>query len=310
MLGRGWDLSRGILRQTGWQNLLRLHELVKKLPQLQEIIQSLGRLQLSEEGESVAEKIFTPVLRLEEELLEEISPLIPTETKGIERSNKIDRMLPSEYVMLIHPKLRLLWHARRTEHALLTYRIEGTEIIRHFTERETEEESEKQHPRPERGPIIAIIDTSGSMHGLPERIAKAMVLEAARIANLEKRKCFLFAYSGPNQVISHELSISPEGIANLLEFLGFSFHGGNDEASVLAKVLERLKEEKWQKADIIFASDGEWPSPTKMFTNIEKAKEQGTRFHGVQIGNRAKTGLHSFCEPVHVFQNWTELNQW
>jgi len=37
----------------------------------------------------------------------------------------ISRMLPSELVFLGHPQLKMLWHARRAEKALLTYRVEG-----------------------------------------------------------------------------------------------------------------------------------------------------------------------------------------
>jgi uncharacterized protein with von Willebrand factor type A (vWA) domain len=212
--------------------------------------------------------------------------------------------------MLGHPKLRMLWHARRSERALLTYRVEGVEIERVQVEREGYEEIEGKRPRPERGPIFAVIDTSGSMHGLPEQVAKAVVLEALRTAHAEKRRCFLYAYSGPGQVFEHELDLSADGIGRLLEFLGFSFGGGNDEAGMMAKVIARLKEENWKKADVVFVSDGEWPAPASLVAAVKSVREGGTRFHGVQIGNRGRTGLHAVCDPVHVFQDWATAGGW
>ncbi|MCB2212098.1 VWA domain-containing protein [bacterium] len=310
MLGRGWDLSQGVLKHTGWLDLLRLRDLVENLPQLRDIVRALGRLHATDTGESVAGQILTPVCRLEEERLHVTTPFVPAETRGIERSGEISRMLPVEASMLGHPKLRYLWHARRAERALLTYRVSGVDVLRVWNERETEAEIEGKHPRPERGPIIAVIDTSGSMHGLPEQVAKAIVLEAMRAAHTERRECFLFAYSGPGQVLEHELDLSPAGIGRLMTFLGLSFQGGNDEEGMMVKVVARLKEQEWRKADVIFVSDGEWPASRNLIRSVESVRDDGTRFHGVQIGNRGETGLHAICDPVHIFQDWVAVGGW
>ncbi len=310
MMGRGWDMSIGVLKHTGWADLMRLRELVEQLPQLREVIRSLGRLQVTETEEAVAETIFLPIRRLEEERREAWTPHMPTEMRGIERSGEIARMLPVEAVNLGHPKLRVLWHARRAERALLTYRVEGIAIERTLVERESSETQELRRPRPQRGPILAVLDTSGSMHGLPETVAKTLVLETLRTAHQEKRRCFLFAYSGPGQVLEQELDLSPEGVGRLLAFLGQSFGGGNDEIGVITRVTQRLEEKDWKRADVVFVSDGEWPAPPHLVRLVGIAKEAGTRFHGVQIGNRGRTGLHAICDPVHVFQNWAAACGW
>ena len=310
MMGRGWDLSCGVLQHSGWLDLLRLRHLIKQLPQLADIVRTLGRLHAAQEGESIAEKILVPVRRIEEERREVCTPMIPAEMRGLERSGEIARMLPVEAMMLGHPKLRMLWHARRSERALLTYRVEGIEIERSQVEGTGQAEIEGTRPKPERGPIIAVVDTSGSMHGLPEQVAKALVLEALRTAHAEKRRCFLYAYSGPGQVLEHELGLSAEGIGQLLAFLGCSFGGGNDEAGMMEKVVTRLREEHWKKADVVFVSDGEWPAPASLVAAVKCACEDGTRFHGVQIGNRGLTGLHAVCDPVHIFQDWVAAGNW
>jgi uncharacterized protein with von Willebrand factor type A (vWA) domain len=310
MMGRGWDMSCGVLRHTGWLDLIHLRKLLEQLPQLRDIVRALGRLHVAKEGESIAEKILVPVRRIEEERREVRTPLIPAEMRGLERSGEIARMLPVEAMMLGHPKLRMLWHARRSERALLTYRVEGIEIERVQVERDGHEEVEGKRPRPERGPIFAVVDTSGSMHGMPEQVAKALVLEALRTAHTEKRRCFLYAYSGPGQVLEHELDLSSDGMGRLLQFLGLSFGGGNDEAGMMAKVVARLKEENWKKADVVFVSDGEWPASASLVAAVKGARDGGTRFHGVQIGNRGRTGLHAICDPVHIFQDWANAGGW
>lgn len=309
MLGRGWDLARGILRQTGWLELIRLQELIRNLPQLREVVRTLGRLQSSTSGESVAEKVLMPIRRIEEERREVKTPHVPAETRGVERSGNVARMLPAEAQMLGHPQLRLLWYARCAERALLTYRVQGVDVERAWLERDDEELVESKNPRPERGPIIAVVDTSGSMHGTPELVAKALVLEAVRTAHSEARRCFLYAYSGPGQLLEHELGLSIDGIGRLLEFLMQSFGGGTD-IGALRTVVERLKSEDWKRADVLLVSHGEWFAPMPIVEAVTLAKENGTRFHGVQVGNRGKTGLHDLCDPVHVFRDWAEAGGW
>jgi len=302
LMGRGWDLTAGVLRHAGWRDLSALRALMERLPQLREVVRALGRLRASDAGAPVSEVVFGPVRRLEEELRAVPMPHVPHEVRGVERSGEVARMLPAEAALLGHPKLRLLWHARRIERALVTYRVEGVAHERVTVERETAQSNTVTRPRPERGPILAVVDTSGSMHGLPEQVAKAIVLEALRTAHAERRCCFLYLYSGPGQVLEHELSVSAEGVGQLLGFLALSFGGGNDETAVLTRVTSRLKQNRWERADVVFVSDGEWPPPGEaLLAEVARAKDVGTRFHGVLIGNRGRTGLHAICDPVHEF---------
>ena len=307
MLGRGWDLTLDVLRHTGWRDLLRLQQLVERLPEFRRIVRALGRLHVSDTGENVAEQVFVPMRRLDSEWLEVPTPLIPGETRGVERSDVIARMLPVEAAMLGHPKLRLLWHARRSEQALLTYRVEGVELEKTIVEREATVKAEVRRPRKERGPILAIVDTSGSMHDVPEQVAKALVLEALRTAHAEKRRCHLYTFSGPGQTIEHELDLSPEGIGRLLDFLGSTFGGGSDPTQAMAGVLRQIRDHEWAEADVLFVSDGEWPALPDLTAAVHRAGEAGTRFHGVQVGSRGPTGLHEICDPVHVFADWMDM---
>jgi uncharacterized protein with von Willebrand factor type A (vWA) domain len=309
LLGRGFDLSTSILRSTGWLEVQKLRKLLETLPQLREVVQQLGRLHRPQEGESVVSRILMPIRRVEVERREVRTPQAPTETRGVERSGDLSRMLPAEAALLGHPRLRLLWHARRAERALLTYRVEGIAFERVQIETDSLEEVDRPAPRPQRGPILAVIDTSGSMHGQPERVAKAIVLEALRAAHAEKRRCYLYAYSGPGEVMEQELSLSEAGLGRLMDFLTLTFGGGTDIGALHA-VVKRLEEPDWKKADVMLVTDGEWRAPPTIIAKVTVAREAGTRFHGVQVGAVGRTGLHTLCEPVHEFRSWATLGGW
>lgn len=311
LTGLGRDLSLGVLKSRGWTEAKRLAELLRQLPQLREIVRSLGRLQTVKENDPAAtEIVYQPVRRVREELREVRTPFVPSEMRGIERSDSIPRMLPSEAVLLTHPVLKLLWHARRAERALLTYRVEGvaTEIV------EIEEPGEEGTAKPltrdklERGPIIICLDTSGSMEGAPETVAKALVLEAVRVAHSELRQCFLYAFSGPGQVLEHELSLKAEGVEKLLAFLAMSFGGGTDVAAPLTSAATRLGREGWNKADIVLVSDGEFPVPAEAEKALRQAcMERKARVHGVLIGAATSPAMEKLCEPLHRFSDWQAM---
>jgi uncharacterized protein with von Willebrand factor type A (vWA) domain len=310
LLGRGWDLARGLLRTQGWVEIARLRALLEKLPALRELIQALGRMRSSEDPTvpPVLETLLGPVRRVAEELQRIHTPLARSETRGIERSGDIQRMLPAECVLLGHPTLRLLWHARRAERTLMTYRVEGVDVERVLGEREEQEAQSRQKPADGRGPILVCLDTSGSMEGLPELVAKALVLESMRVALAEKRACYLYAFSGPGDVQEHELSLTEEGLARLMAVLTMSFHGGTDVSAPLSRAVARLGEEGWKRADLLLVSDGEFDVAANTRELVARARAQrGLRSHGIHIGAGNTSAMAAICSPVHRFTDWQVL---
>ena len=314
MCGLGWDLSRTVLRHTGWQDAKRLADLLKKLPQIQDVVRQLGRMQSTEKAEEtpILERLFGPVLRAPAELRDIDTPAVPHDTHGVERSGEIARMLPSEAILFMRPALRILWHAKRAERALATYRVRGVDHERFIADDAGTEarDAERRKKKQERGPIIVCLDTSGSMQGAPETIAKAVTLEAVRIANAEKRDCFLYAFSGPTQVAEFDLTIKRGGVQALLEFLGCSFHGGTDVAEPMNRAISRVKSAQWSRADIIVVSDGEFPVADETSSQIATAtKSLHLRVHGLLIGAAQSSAMSAFCNPVHVFRDWKALGE-
>lgn len=290
------SLGRNILRHTGFKEMRKLSELLKKRDDLVELVRSLGKLREEEgDGVSLAEEIMQPMRRAGERQVR--TPLVASDVRGITFGGEISRMLPSEAGLLPHPTLRMLWHARRAEHALLMYAVEGTEA------QVTEEESaspEQKNNKLVRGPIIAVVDTSGSMtEGKREHFAKALILEAMRTAHAERRACLVFAFSGHDEVRELELDLSSAGISSLLEFLSWSFDGWTEIGGVTRQVLDRLGQESWSNADVMIVTDGEFDVSRSLVASVAAQRERGTRFHGVLLGTDAAS-LRRLCDHVHI----------
>jgi len=216
-------------------------------------------------------------------------------------------MLPAEAMQLGHPRLRLAWHARRAERTLLTY--EDDDRLEEVVHEPAEGWRPSAQPRPERrlemGPVIVCVDTSGSMQGGAEAVAKATVLEAVRTAHAQARACHVFAFSGPEEVLSLRVGVDMEGIDDLVAFLGQTFRGGTDICGPLAQALDLLQEEDLALADLLIASDGEFGATRELALRLDRAKaELGLRVQGVLIGDRETIGLLELADESFWVRDW------
>ena len=202
-------------------------------------------------------------------------PDAPGELKGIRHSDRIERMLVSEALQIRHPVLHKLWRARLAESRLLTYESEAVLI------EAVPDPAARQRPqaapavaasRWQRGPMLVCVDTSGSMRGAPENIAKAVVLEVLRVAQREQRACRLIAFGGPGELIEAELELGRDGLRQLLDFIGQSFDGGTDLQAPLERVVELVHGERWHSADLLIVSDGEFGCTAAMLQRLDHAK--------------------------------------
>lgn len=306
--GLGFDLSKGVFQSHGWLDIVRLNKIVKKIPKLESLIRDLGRDEQA--NGSVLEEIVIKMSIATRHEKYVATPLVPMETKGITRSDSISRMLPQEASLLTNPVLKKLWHAKRAEHALLSYSVEGTEVLGAVEQIEQESVSEKQGNKSNqnRGPMVICLDTSGSMKGLPENIAKATVLECLKVAYKEKRRCYVYLFGSQKEVSELDLTLDASGFNDLLNFLTMSFGGGTDAEGPLNKALEKCDSEEWHKADVLLVSDGEFPVSSALSRKIGNRREkQGLQVHGIQIGNSHYTSMEKICDPMHYFSEWVDL---
>jgi uncharacterized protein with von Willebrand factor type A (vWA) domain len=305
-----WDLLQGLLRSAGWQEVVRIRRLLERLPELCRVIRRLGRARQGEEWDPagrVPEVVLERATALREKRRTVRVPELPGDTRGVTRSGRIARMLPAEAMLLAHPRLRLVWHARHAERALLTY--EDDDRMSEVIHEEAPTLRPSLQPRPERrfelGPILVCVDTSGSMQGGAEAVAKATVLEAVRSAHAQGRACHLIAFGGEDEMLEMELGVDPEGVARLAAFLAQGFRGGTDICSPIARCVELLEANPWRQADLLLASDGEFGATQELADRLSRAKaDRGLRVQGVLIGDRETIGLLELADEVFWVRDW------
>ncbi len=305
LLGQGWDLTQGELVSGEWRDFIKFLNLLKQEPVLQRLVEMLGRSQTVSASQSVAikdkKRPKEPVVKIAHHQKSYRVPHVAMETGGLERSNALSRLLPAELAQLGHPQMKRLWFARYAERMLLTYQYKGFSP----QARSDEANSQVQPTQPQQiptkgmGPIIICLDTSGSMHGIPEQIAKAITLEALAIAFRESRRCYLYAFGGPDETLEHELDLTRGGLTKLLKFLRFSFHGGTDVTTPLLKALHKQRCKNWLEADILLISDGRFPLQDSYLNQIKQLKhQQGLRLHGLLVGKWKSRSMEVICEPL------------
>ncbi len=311
-LGCGWDLTQGVLSSQGWRDITRYRQLIRNLPELVRLVEIMGRMRKPQkEGldESIIEQVIEPLQRSTEIEKKHKSTLTINTTDGIRLSDDIARMLPAESALLGHPVLNILWHAKRAESMLRCYQLQGV-LSEHspLPELDKNQSMTDEPPLAGHGPIILCLDTSASMHGEPETIAKALALEALRIAATEKRACHVYSFSGEAQLLTFELDLTQNGFKALIEFLQQSFHGGTDVVAALRAAMEKLNDEAWRQVDILLISDGRFPLPQEILPEIAQAKERHeVRIHGLLLGRWKGEAMKAICDPLHRYDLWKSL---
>lgn len=305
-----WDQIRGLLHSSGWQEVLRIRRLLEGLRELGKIIRELGRSRPSEQSDATSQvlvEIIEQAVAQRAEARTVRVPDMPGETRGIHRSDRIARMLPAEAMLLGHPRLRLVWHARRAECTLLSYEDDDrlTEVRLHQAPVALPRPGLQPGKRLELGPILVCVDTSGSMQGGAEAVAKAVVLEAMRTAHAQRRPCHVFAFGGPEELVELELGVDAAGIERATRFLGQAFRGGTDICGPLERVIAKLEEQRWQRADLLLATDGEFGATPEIAARLAAVKrELGLRVQGVLIADRETVGLLEVADDIHPVRDW------
>ena len=312
-----WDELRGQLTRREWTEAQRISETLKTLPELVALIRRLGRAERAARPQALPPR---PTDRAVQRLLgvkavETRLPDAPGELRGIRQSDRIEGMLGSEAAMLLHPVLKKLWRARRAEARLLTYDSEAV-LVDWRPDPAAPPRHDPAPPVPEaleRGPILICLDTSGSMRGAPETVAKAVVLQAVRTAHAERRGCRLIAFGGPDEIVERALTgpshpggpAGRGGLAALLDLMGQSFDGGTDVQGPIERAIDRVHEARWASADLLIVSDGEFGCTAATLARLDDARDRlGLRVQGVLVGDRETLGLMDVADDIFWVRDW------
>jgi uncharacterized protein with von Willebrand factor type A (vWA) domain len=151
------------------------------------------------------------------------------------------RLLPSETVFLADADLEPLLYRKLIENAALEYELRGLE---------TKAE----------GPIVLVVDESGSMSGTNDEWAKAVSLALMEVAARQNR---VFAYVHFDNGVSRvDTFANPRSVAlpELLDCVKHFTGGGTSIASGLQeadRIIGQAKEHRdFKRADVVLITDG------------------------------------------------------
>ena len=267
--GLGWDYSIGLLKHSLLSKYRELSKLLEKLPQLKDLVERLGRCH-----SLMGEKVWDPTVHGKSEVF------------SVERSGDIERLLPGELVQLGYPSTKYLFYAKLADKSLLTYELRG--------------EGWTQPEREERGPVVICIDTSGSMSGLPETIAKAVSLAVTKEANSQLRSVHLILFGSRNETKEFTFNKSENAVQSLMDFLNLSFGGGTDFDSALNVAVGKLKDEEFKLADVLFITDG-YGEIANAQDEIERIKKnQGTRIFTLLVESDDFDATNSISDETWI----------
>jgi len=289
-LGRLWDLSGGTWKNSGFELIKKYADVLENDKAVIELAALLGRYRKAEkefEEVEIEKVVIRPKFKPRHAAKGEVI--------GIRESDDISSMLPIEAATLLNPATRPIFLKKFAEKKLTTY-----DFRNQFgdTEKITIKEKQLQEREDGKGPIIICVDTSGSMKGTPEQVAKTICFALTKIALKEKRKCYLISFS--TKIQTTELTDLQNSLDKLVEFLGMSFNGGTDANPALEKSIEMLETQDYKKADVLMISDFVMDGLSQdILSKIEAAKMNKTRFHSLTISSNANGNV-----VKHFNHNW------
>jgi uncharacterized protein with von Willebrand factor type A (vWA) domain len=300
----GCEAVAGLLRARPWEQAAELAAVLHARPALHALVAQLGRRDEPGPQPIAAQPqgATNTTLRAVRTLL----PGAPGELLGLTLGGHIERMTPAESQLLRHPVARKLWRARWAE-ARLAHYDSAAEVIDWRAHPQAASRSAAPAPQAQRGPILIALDTSASMRGGPETIAKAVVLAVMRAAHAQQRACKLLAFGAAGELLEHDLTLDASGLAALLGLIAQSFDGGTDVQAPIERAIDLVREARWAGADVLIASDGEFGCTREALCALDLAQqEQGLRVHALLLGDRETLGLMQVADRIHWVRDWRD----
>lgn len=198
------------------------------------------------------------------------------EVVDIERGGDVARILPSGLARLHHPLLRKLALREVVEQTALQYRLEGKE------------------PQG-RGPIVMLLDTSGSMEGEPMLWAQSIGAMALMVGAKEKRPCIILPFNvvARNPIDTREVATS----AALEDLMKLHAHGGTDFSQPLRRAMEHLRSAP--RADLLIVTDGMAECDEDTAQELQAMKDKGARVFGLTVNGGSLTRtMQQLCTSI------------
>ena len=293
--GRLWDLAQGELNDNGFDVLEKYAELLQDDEGLSELAKMIGRHHEEEQkfhkelrSKIVIDTVYNP------------EPAYKGEISGLRLSDSLLDALPSELALYNNPATHQIFKMKYAQKQLLSYSY--TRNIEYKKSHEETEEIEVGETIEHKGPMIICVDTSGSMQGTPERVAKTVAFALAQKSLEEERGCYLISFSTGIETMDLSSFNSTDGITNLVRFLRMSFNGGTDANPALEYSVKLLKEKDWKNADVLMISDFVMGAlGSELEKNIKAQQEKKCRFFSLAVTSGGNNQVISTFDKNWVY---------
>jgi Mg-chelatase subunit ChlD len=208
------------------------------------------------------------------------------EVTDVEMGADLGRLLPSELVKLTHPKLRSAFMRNFVERSAMQYQLVGNEPLG-------------------KGPLVVLLDKSGSMDGPRDTWATALALALLDQAHRERRTFALLAF---DYRAKFEAIVKPgEPLPEKALFTACA--GGTDIATAMVRGLQIIgtNEGAMKKADIVLITDGGSDAATAPMLR-ESAKVLGVTILGLGIGVE-REWLVPWCDDIQCVADVSRLDE-
>jgi uncharacterized protein with von Willebrand factor type A (vWA) domain len=264
----GWGLDPGALRNVPPEERLALAERVMQSDKLRRLAALVGRfcnLAIAAQAERTERA--------------------PGQIEGVELGGDVGRMLPAELALLNHPALRRDLYRRLAERQVMQYRMTG-------------------RCKQALGPLVVCYDESGSMAGVKELWAKAVVLALLFVARRQGRPFAAIAFGSAKEIRVKTIEQPRRAtMADVLEVAEPFFDGGTDFQRPLTEARRIVEAGKgFERADVVFVTDGLCSVTPEFLAGFAAFKRAtGTRVFAVlaDVGQSAESSVRLWADQVH-----------
>jgi uncharacterized protein with von Willebrand factor type A (vWA) domain len=276
--GRYWDLSRELWQDSSFDVLERYQELLEDEESIRKLADKLGKMREAEI--EIEEETYERVI-VRKQWLEDMDA--KSEIDGVRESNDLSALISSEVGLLADQDTETVFLQKFADQNLLTFRYLDRQLV---TSEHEFTETDQVVKQKEKGPFIVCVDTSDSMTGEPEQIAKVLCFAILKMAAAENRRAYLINFSvGIKTIDLYDIANSIEQLA---EFLQMSFRGSTDISPALYEVLRQLRGENYRDADVLVISDFIMYRLEEEITRGIRHFQQnkGTQFHSLTLSEK------------------------
>lgn len=224
---------------------------------------------------------------------------VPQEVHALYQSGDLNSLLPIEIMQLDDPDLEMVFLKNFIETKLLTYQLWGIE-------REMYEEwIINLRDSGEKGPMFICLDTSGSMRGLTEIIAKGLTMMIVNVLEQHNKNIVFIPFS--TEARMYDLFDVPNKLKLTKIQLKKSYYGGTDINPLIDLINGTIHKRKYEKCNILIISDFIFKNfSNSTFEKIKDIKKRGHKFHGLNVSESKFENLLS-----EVFNSmWSYTFNW